>query len=204
MKIVIYGIKSSAKIIAEILNENANYDVVGFIGNKKEKKLYKNKKIFLDLPVLGDEELIPKLILNGIDGFIVGIGNIALKESIYNKFQKRGLKPISAISKFAKIQPGTIIGEGVSIGNNCIISSDVRIGNNTFVGTNSIIELGVNISNNCKIGSNVYIGADSQIEKNVNVGVSSTILNNCKIGKNNNLKPQSLISKNIKSKLRQF
>ena len=61
------------------------------------------------------------------------------QEHTYNKFQKRGLKPISAISKFAKIQPGTIIGEGVSIGNNCIISSGVRIGNNTFVGTNSII-----------------------------------------------------------------
>ena len=38
MKIVIYGIKSSAKIIAEILRENANYDIVGFIGNKEEKK----------------------------------------------------------------------------------------------------------------------------------------------------------------------
>ena len=38
MKIVIYGIKSSAKIIAEILYENSNYEVVGFIGNKKEKK----------------------------------------------------------------------------------------------------------------------------------------------------------------------
>lgn len=204
MKIVIYGIKSSAKIIAEILNENANYDVVGFIGNKKEKKKYKGKKIFLDLPFLGDEELIPKLILNGIDGFIVGIGDITLKEEIYNKFQKKGLKPISAISKFAKIPPGTIIGQGVSIGNNCIISSDVRIGNNTFVGTNAIIELGVNISDNCKIGSNVYIGAESQIEKNVNIGVSSTILTNCKIGKNNNLKPQTLISKDIKPRLRQY
>ena len=60
MKIVIYGIKSSAKIIAEILYENSNYEVVGFIGNKKEKKQFKNKKIFLGLPFLGEEELIPK------------------------------------------------------------------------------------------------------------------------------------------------
>ena len=39
MKIVIYGIKSSAKIIAEILYENSNYEVVGFIGNKKKKTI---------------------------------------------------------------------------------------------------------------------------------------------------------------------
>ena len=106
MKIVIYGIKSSGKIIAEILKENSNYDIVGFIGNKEEKKL-KGKKIFLDLPFLGDEELIPKLILNGIDGFIVGVGNINLKEEIFYKFEKKGLKPVSAISKYAKIFPRT-------------------------------------------------------------------------------------------------
>ena len=202
MKIVIYGIKSSAKIIAEILRENANYDIVGFIGNKEEKKKFKSKKIFLEIPLLGDEELIPKLILNGIDGFIVGVGNVSLKEEIYYKFEKRGLKPISAISKFAKLYPGTIVGKGSTIGNGCIISSNVKIGNNTFIGTNTVIELGVNISNNCKIGSNVFIGADSQIGKNVNIGVSSTILTNCKIGKNNYFKPKILISKNIKSKAR--
>ena len=202
MKIVIYGIKSSAKIIAEILSENSNYEIVGFIGNKQEKKKFKRKKIFLGLPFLGDEELIPKLILNGIDGFIVGVGNVHLKEEIYYKFEKKGLKPISAISKFAKLYSGTVIGKGATIGNGCIISSNVRIGNNTFVGTNAVIELGVTISNNCKIGSNVFIGADSQIEKNVNVGVASTILTNCKIGKNNFLKPKILVSKNIKPKLR--
>ena len=200
MKIVIYGIKTSAKIIAEILYENSNYEVVGFIGNKKEKKQFKNKKIFLGLPFLGDEELIPKLILNGIDGFIVGVGDVNLKEQIYYKFKRKGLKPISAISKFANISPGAIIGEGVNIGNSCIISNDVRIGNNTFIGTNAVIELGVEISNNCKIASGVFIGADSKVEKNVNIGVSSTILTNCKIGKNNFIKPKMLISRNIKSK----
>lgn len=202
MKIVIYGIKSSGKIIAEILKENSNYDIVGFIGNKEEKKKLKGKKIFLDLPFLGDEELIPKLILNGIDGFIIGVGNINLKEEIFYKFEKKGLKPVSAISKYAKIFPGTKIGKGSTIGNSCIISSNVKIGNNTFVGTNSIIEIGVEISNNCKVGSNVFIGADAKIGKNVNIGVSSTILTNCKVGKNNYLSPRTLISKNINSKLR--
>lgn len=202
MKIVIYGIKSSGKIIAEILKENSNYEIVGFIGNKKEKQIYKKKKIFFDIPFLGDEELIPKLILNGIDGYIVGVGDVRLKEEIYYKFEKKGLKPVSAISKFAKISSYCSIGKGSTIGNGCLISAETKIGNNTFIGTNTVVEIGANIFDHCKIGSNVFIGTEVKIGKNVNIGVSSTILNNCKIGKNNYLSPKKLVSKNIKSKIR--
>ena len=38
MKVLIYGIKSTAKIITEILIEDHNFKVAGYIGNEKEKK----------------------------------------------------------------------------------------------------------------------------------------------------------------------
>ena len=72
MKIVIYGTKYTAKIIAEIIIENKAFEIVGFLGNKNEKKNLLNKKIYQDISFIGDNSLIPKLPLNGIDGFIIG------------------------------------------------------------------------------------------------------------------------------------
>jgi len=204
MKVVIYGIKSSAKIIAEILNENLNYQVIGFIGNLQEKKKFKNKKLFFDIPFIGDQDLIPKLANNGVDGFIVGVGDIKLKEKLYYKFCDSGLKPISSISKYALLSSDIKIGKGVTIGKGTIISSNTSIGDNSFIGTGSIMEVSSNVSKNCKISSNVIIGSDSNIDKNVNIGLSATILPNITIGRNNVIKPGKIISKSIKAKLRHY
>ena len=53
MKILIYGIKSSAKFIAETISESHNFEILGFIGNTKEKQKFFNKKIFNDYYFLG-------------------------------------------------------------------------------------------------------------------------------------------------------
>ena len=201
MKVVIYGIKSTAKIIAEILRDDQSFQVIGFLGNKLEKKKFKGKKIYLDIPFLGDEDLIPKLAMNGVDGFIIGMGNIKLKEKLYNKFSNEGLKPISAISKNSIISIGAKIDKGVAIGKGSIISADVKIGENTFIGNGTLIEVSSSISHNCKIGSKVLISPDVKIEKNVSIGNSSTILSSISIGKNNAIKAGIVVSKNVKPKL---
>lgn len=200
MKVVIYGIKSTAKIIAEILRDDQSFQVIGFLGNKLEKKKFKGKKIYLDIPFLGDEDLIPKLANNGVDGFIIGMGNIKLKEKLYNKFRNASLKPISAISKNSIISIGARIDRGVTIGKGSIISSDVKIGENTFIGNSTIIEVSSSISKNCKIGSRVLISPDVKIEKNVSIGNSSTILSSIFIGRNNVIKAGKVVSKNVKSR----
>ena len=44
MKVLIYGIKSTAKIISEILLEDHNFKIAGYIGNEKKKRNFLIKK----------------------------------------------------------------------------------------------------------------------------------------------------------------
>lgn len=202
MKIVIYGTKYTAKIIAEIIIENKAFEIVGFLGNKNEKKNLLNKKIYQDISFIGDNSLIPKLPLNGIDGFIIGVGNIFLREKLYYEFHNYGLKPISAISKHSIISPLAKLGNGVTIGHSSIISANVEINDNTFVGNNSIIEVSSKISNNCTIGSKVLISPEVEIRKNVVIGSASTVLNSVVVGEFNNISPGIVLKKNLKKKNR--
>lgn len=202
MKIVIYGVKYTAKIIAEILNESKAFEIVGFLGNKNEKKDLLNKRIYEDISFIGDNSLIPKLSLNGIDGFIIGVGNLSLREKLYYEFQNYGLKPISAISKHSIISPLAKLGRGVTVGHGTIISANVKIDDNTFIGNNSIIEVSSNISKNCTIGSKVLISTEAEIKKNVSIGSTTAVLNSVVVGEFNNISPGKILKKNIIKKKR--
>ncbi len=204
MKILIYGIKSSAKFIAETISESHNFEILGFIGNTKEKQKFFNKKIFNDYYFLGTIRDIEQLKKTHEDlkGFIVGVGDTNFKESIYYKLENTGLISINAISNKASIANDVKIGSGTVIGNGSIISNGTIIGNNTFIGSNTTVEYGVNISDNCIIRSNCVIGASSNIMKCVNINSCSVISPELNIGKNQQINEGSIIKKDKKSLLK--
>lgn len=64
-----------------------------------------------------------------------------------------------------------VIGELVTIGNNCTIYHDVTLGQNNgnypIIGNNVIIYAGAKVIGNVHIGNNVIIGANSVVTKDV-------------------------------------
>ncbi len=204
MKVLIYGIKSTAKIISEILTEDHNFKVAGYIGNKKEKKKFLNKKISNDLYFLGSLDDVNNLIKsdNEIIGYTVGTSNLKFKEEIYYNLEKLNLFPINAISKKSDISLNSIIHKGVVIGKNSIILSETEVGNNVYIGANTTIENNVLISNNCSIGSNVVIGSNVEIGRGVTISSGVKIKSNIKIGKNQNIKSGFTVNSDLPNKIR--
>tara|TARA_B100000989_G_scaffold292900_1_gene269504 strand:- start:1516 stop:2133 length:618 start_codon:yes stop_codon:yes gene_type:complete len=204
MKVLIYGIKSTAKIIAEILLSDHNFKVAGYIGNEKEKKNYLNKKISNNLYFMGSLADVNNLINsdNEIIGYIVGTSNLKAKEEIYYNLEKLNLFPINAISKKSDISVNTKIHKGVVVGKNSIILSETEVGNNVYIGTNTTIENNVLISNNCNIGSNVVIGSNVEIGRGVSISSGVKIQCNIKIGKNQHIKSGITVDSDLSNKIR--
>jgi len=204
MKILIFGIKSSAKIISEILIEDHNFKVAGFIGSDQENKKSYNKKIFNNLYFLGTLKNVKNIIKKDpeIVGFILGTSNLRIKEEIYYNFEKFNLHPINAISKKSDISPHAKIGKGVVVGKNSIILAEAEIANNVYIGSNSTIENSVIISNNSSVGSNCVIGSNVEIGRGVKISAGAKILSQVRIGKNQFIKVGQVVDKDLPDKIR--
>jgi len=198
MKILIYGIKKTAKNIAKVIYQEKVYEIAGFIGNKEEVKKFKNKRIFLNYHLLGTLEEINNIKKNDnqINGFIIGTGDAIRKEGLYYEFEKNNFIPVNVIAKSSSISLKSKIGKGVFVGENSKIKN-VEIGNNVFIGNYSIIKENSKISNNTIIESKTVIEKNTKIQRGVKISDNCKIKKNITVGKNNKIKSKSIIKKNL-------
>ena len=183
MRIVIIGAGSVAIEIAGIIHSDKTFRLVGFVGNKIDEKKHKKKSVFLNYNFIGlVDDLKEKYFThNQIDGFIIGVGDTAIREKYYYKVTSFGLVPVNVISKNSIIKENSVFGRGIFISDNVIISSGVTLGDNISVGMGSQIECNslihdhvsirskVVISQNCIVGKNVTIESGAMIEDGANL-----------------------------------
>ena len=171
MKIAIIGVGTTAMTVTDIIFENHNFELAGFVGTMEEESLLRRSKIYNDIPFLGSRSILKKLKDENISGFIVAIGDNSLREKAFYEGLQAGLIPINAVSvnaiinsnvTFGKgivVSPGVILSHGVSIEDNIILETSVVVGINTKISSHSCIHPGVIVSGECKLRKNVTIQA---------------------------------------------
>lgn len=202
MKIVIIGSGSAAIAAADIIVQDRNLSIAGFIGTKKEESKLMGQKIYENLTFLGHGSLLRKLKDEGITGFIVAIGDNYIREKRFYEASLEGFTPVNAISRSALIEPTVKIGKGVIINSGCIVSHGVSIGDNTCLDAGVIIEIKTFIGENCYLCSGSIVGGMCEIQRNVVLEHRSTIKSYTVIGKNNTIKAGQLVKVNVKDKPR--
>ncbi len=111
----------------------------------------------------------------------------------------------------ARIEPGAIIRENVSISDKAIIlmgaviNTKASIGDNTMIDMNAVIGSGAQIKNNCHIGAGVVVAGIMEpiskkpviIEDNVFIGANAVILEGIHIHKNAIIGAGTVVTKDI-------
>ena len=196
MNIVIIGIGSVAMSISSIINSESNYKITGYIGTSDEDKKFRGKKIFKNYPFLGTREILKNLKKQKVEGFIVAVGDMYIREKLFIN----ALMMVYLYMPFqnAFIDESTDIGSGVVIMNGCIIQHGVSIGNNCYLGSGSIFEFNSKVNNNSNIGSGCIVSSNVDIQKNVFMGAGTVINKKIKIGKNQKIDSNQVIKTNLK------
>ena len=197
MKVVIIGAGTSAMTVADILVQDRNFKIAGFIGTPEEESDLAGKHLYGELAFLGDRSLLEKVRADGVVGFIAAIGNNNRREEAYYEATHKGLTPINAISHHAIIERSARIGKGVIISAGCIVSHGVSIGNNTYLSSGVIVEINTEIGENCLIDSGCIVSGECKIGRNVTLGPRSTITPYTNIGKNQNVKAGTVVRRNL-------
>lgn len=197
MRVVIIGAGTGAANVADILIHDKNFKLYGFVGTTEEEGKFTGKKLYNEIPFLGDHSILPKLKENDIIGFVIAIGINTIREKSYYEAVQAKLIPINVISPHTIINPSVKIGKGVVVCAGSVILHGAEIGNNTFIGPGAIVENNARIGENCIIASSCVIGGECEIGRNVKLNVRSTLTHRVNIGKNQQVGAGVIVSESL-------
>lgn len=183
-KVIILGCGGHAKSIVDMIEQQGNYEIAGFITNEYEGFNYRGYRI------IGTDELLPQIFHDGVKNAVIAVGylgNSKKRDSLYEMLKSIGFRLPVIIDPSAIIARDVMVGEGTVIGKGAIINSNATIGTMTIVNSGTIIEhdceigdfihiaIGCVLCGHVKVKKHVFIGAGSNIIQGITVGENSII-----------------------------
>ncbi len=126
----------------------------------------------LEVPVMGDDELLPTLPRQGITHFVVGLGAVGdnrPRERLFLLGLQHGLIPLTVRHPAAVCSSRATIGAGSVLCAASVVSAGAAIGRNVIVNTGAIVE------HDCRIGDHAHLATGAALSGTVTVGMSAHI-----------------------------
>jgi len=168
IKVVGLGAGGHAKVVLEILRLIGQHELVGLLDPNKE--LWDTE--VLGVPVLGDDDLLPRLYKEGVRHAFIGLGTVGdprPRIELYKKALGYGFQIVRAIHSQAIISPSAIIGDGPTVMAGAIINASTRLEDDVIINSGAIVE------HDCVIESHAHIATGAQLASTVYVGEGSHI-----------------------------
>ena len=195
-KVVGLGAGGHARVLIEILRYNKSYELIGLLDSGTEL----HGKNFMEVPVLGDDDLLPQVVKDGVQRFFVGLGGIGdngPRRRLFDIAIKFGMKPVEAIHPQAVVSLSAELGQGVAVMAGAVINACVHLGENVIVNTGAVVE------HDCKIGDHVHIATGARLAgevcvgNNGHIGSGATVIQGILIGENTIVGAGAVVIKDV-------
>lgn len=172
MKIVVFGSGGQARVVAEIILNNKNLQLLGFIDPFTKNK---QEKIF-NLPIRDS--------FAEAQGFVIGVGDNQRRAQRFGQMIKLGLKPLTVIHPTANIAKEVAIGKGTVIAMGATIATGAKIGNNVIINTGAIVEHENVIEDNVHIAPGAALAGRVKVKSGAFIGLRALVREYLTVGKN--------------------
>lgn len=179
MKIVVYGTGGHAKVVLDAIEKSGAYTVVGLVDD--------NVKLAGEMRagyrVLGGSAILQRLIVEGVKGMIVAIGDNLRRRAVFDVARAAGFELIAAI------HPSSLLGNRVTIGAGSVLIAGVVVNVDAEIGDNVIVNTSASVDHECRIGAHVHLSPGVRLAGRVTVGelthigIGAVVLPNLIIGK---------------------
>ena len=185
-EIVLLGGGGHAKVLIDLINTSGQFEISGIL----DSQLLIETTV-LNVPVLGDDDLLPGLYSKGIKNVCVAVGSVKdtmRRRMLFDRVKQMGfLVPYMLHPQAIVVSRNVHFSEGVQVMAGVNIQTDSLFGENTIVNTGAIIEhdcnigshvhvcSGVVISGGCNIGDGAFIGAGATVMQGINIGKCATV-----------------------------
>ena len=178
MKIAIIGAGGHGRVVLDILRNNHQFDVVGFVDSNSQL----HGSYIDDIPVIGDMAELEYFSNRGIGGAIIAIGDNEIRCKFARIVSSYGISLINAIHPSASIARTANIGKNVVIAQGANICAHVRIEDSVICNTGSIIDHESIIEEGAHICPGTKLAGHVIIHEQAFVGIGSTVIQNITIG----------------------
>jgi len=194
-KLIIIGGGGHARVLIDLIKLSGQFEIIGILDSETE----------LDSPapgisVLGNDDLLPELYLEGIKNACIAIGSI--KDNNKRKILYEKIKQIGFLVPFF-VHPNAIVSENVKISEGTQIMAGAIVQAGTIIGENTIINTGAIVDHDCRIGRHVHICPGAVMSGGVIandesfIGAGSTIIQGIKIGRCATIAAGSVVVNNV-------
>lgn len=194
-QILILGCGGHATSLADIIEQENKYKIAGYIVN--EQKDLDNS----NYPIIGTDDDLLNLYQGGIKHAAIGIGYLGrsnLRECLYQRLKEIGFHlpvicdPSAIVSRFVKIEEGTVVCKGA------VINANVSIGKMCIINTGAIVEHDCRIADFSHISVGSVLCGGVTVEKASLIGANATVIQGKVIGTNCVVGAGTIIRKNVK------
>lgn len=179
---LILGGGGHAKVIVESFKSCGSIESLGILDI--DRSLW--GKHVLGVPVLGGDDLLATLILQGTVNFIVGIGGVGdntPRKILFDLGLKQGLIPINAVHSSAHCSPSAKLGRGSVMLPTSVVNSQALVGANVIINTGAIVEHDCVIADHAHVATGARLCSTVQVGEGAHIGAGATIRQGIKIGK---------------------
>jgi sugar O-acyltransferase (sialic acid O-acetyltransferase NeuD family) len=129
-------------------------------------------KDLLGVPILGGDDLLPKLADGGATQFLVGVGSVGdnrPRRLLYDLALAHGMTPLTVRHPAATCSPSAKVGDGSAIFPGAVVNANAVLGVNVIVNTGAIVE------HDCVVGDHTHVATGSRLCSTVSVGTGAHI-----------------------------
>ena len=193
-KIVIWGASGHAMVVADIIRLQGQYQIVGFLDNINHQR---HNNAFYGSQILGGEEQLDKLRIQGVNFLIFGFGNGKARLKLTDLVKLKGFQlpsaihPDSIIASDVTIGPGTVVAAGAVINPKCLIGENVIINTSSSVDHECVIEDGAHICPGAHLAGKVTVGRAAW------VGIGACVIDHISIGEESLIGAGAVVIKDV-------
>jgi acetyltransferase EpsM len=161
-KLLIWGASGHARVVAEIIRLNGQYELAGFIDDTASAR-----DRFLNLTVYQDLETLRAVRGEGEANLIVAIGDCRARIRLATKAAAQGFTLISAI------HPRAVVSAEASIGGGTVVAAGAIVNPGCSIGANVIVNTGATVDHDCRIADGVHLSPGVHLGGWVSVGAET-------------------------------
>lgn len=179
--LVLVGAGGHAKVVIEVARAAGRFNVVGLVDARPATPGV------LGVPVLGGDEVLPRLRAEGVAWAFAALGNNSARERVGADLRAAGFHLATLAHPSAVVMPSARIGEGIVVMPRAVVGAEARVDDLAIVNTGAVVEhddlIGpaahiaplAALAGGVRVGARALIGIGSAVRPGISVGEDAVV-----------------------------
>lgn len=179
--IILVGYGGHAKSVADCIERQKEYRIVGYTDIEEHKSAYK---------YLGTDDILEEYYARGVRNAVVCVGYLgkgALREKLYALLKGIGYSLPVIVDSSSIVAETAEIGEGTFVGKGVIINAEAQVGKMAIINTMALVE------HECVVEDFVHVAVAAILCGQVHVGKAAFIGANATVIQGRRIEPRQIV-----------